>query len=196
MGIFDLAGDLFSGDIASLGLDLLGTSAINPYAEMTSTPSAYTTSFLPTYSFPSAAPPAPAYPVAASVPLAARAVMAGLPRWSAMFPQLWQAIQTRLPMLSSSRAVAFLISALRKYGPGVITGFIGAAALNELLGFMATHKRRRMNVANTRALRRSMRRLKGFHRLAGRVEQQLARSGSRRRRSTRCGTCRKSPCVC
>lgn len=141
-------------------------------------------------------PTAPMPAAAGSVPMVARAIAAGIPRWAAMLPNLWQAIQTKLPMLGSSRAITFLLSTLRRYGPTVLAGFIGSAALNELLSYTATHKRRRMNVANTKALRRSMRRLKGFHRLSNRVEQQLSRSAGRRRSRTRCGTCRKSPCVC
>jgi len=141
-------------------------------------------------------PTAPMMTSAGSVPMVARAIAAGIPRWAATLPNLWQAIQTKLPMLGSSREITFLLSTLRRYGPTVLAGFIGSAALNELLSYTATHKRRRMNVANTKALRRSMRRLKGFHRLAGRVELQLSRSAGRRRSGRRCATCRKSPCAC
>lgn len=76
---------------------------------------------------------------------------------------------------------------------------IGVDELATLITAQARKKRRRMNVANTRALRRSLRRLKGFETLSHRVSAQLgraARSGRGHRRGGRCGTCRKSPCAC
>jgi len=67
--------------------------------------------------------------------------------------------------------------------------------------FIAHHvkKHRRMNPANARALRRSMRRLRSFDRLAARVSARIGRGGSRgRRRAARalCRTCRRDPCAC
>lgn len=61
----------------------------------------------------------------------------------------------------------------------------------------ARPKRRRMRVTNVRALRRSMRRLKGFSRLARRVEGQLKLGrGRSRSRSGACRVCRSNPCSC
>lgn len=56
-------------------------------------------------------------------------------------------------------------------------------------------KRRRMNVSNSKALRRSLRRVEGFHRLCVRVDTVR---GSARRRSRRrsCVKCHRSPCIC
>jgi hypothetical protein len=138
--------------------------------------------------------PAQPYPVA-QVPMVQRAVTAGLPRWSAMVPSLWQFVRTKFPMMSPSTAVTGLMSLLSKYGPTALSSFIGAAVVSELLGYKVTKKRRRMNVANTRALRRSLRRLKGFNRLSHRVSAQLGRGGMRRT-ARRCSTCRRSPCCC
>ena len=134
----------------------------------------------------------PAQPVMAMAPM-----VAGVSRWAMSFPNLWQALQLiranyRVPM-----TVDKLWTMVKSNGPQFIVGIIGAAALNELFVYHSTHKRRRMNVANTKALRRSVRRLKGFDRLSHRVSAQLSRvGGSRRRSRTRCGTCRKSPCAC
>jgi len=125
-------------------------------------------------------------------------MVAGVSRWAMSFPNLWQALQMiranyRVPM-----TVDKLWSMVKSNGPQFIVGIIGAAALNELFVYHSTHKRRRMNVANTKALRRSVRRLKGFDRLSHRVSTQLARVGGTRRRSAsrRCGTCKHSPCTC
>lgn len=63
---------------------------------------------------------------------------------------------------------------------------------------------RRMNPANARALTRAARRLKGFAKLEKRIHKALARAcGPMGRRAAsryysrpRCGTCRKTKCVC
>lgn len=62
---------------------------------------------------------------------------------------------------------------------------------------------RRMNPANSKALNRAARRLKGFVKLEKRIHKALARAcgpiGRRAARSyssARCGTCRKTKCVC
>jgi hypothetical protein len=136
-----------------------------------------------------------AYPVMSTMP----AIMRGVAHWSARFPNLWQALQRMRGNYGVSMSVDKLWGMLRSSGPAFLASMIGAAALNELFVYHSTHKRRRMNVANTKALRRSVRRLKGFDRLSHRVSSQLARvGGSRRSRagSRRCGTCRKSPCAC
>jgi hypothetical protein len=124
-------------------------------------------------------------------------VMGGVARWAMSFPSLWQALQ----MLRANYRVPMTVDKLwrlvKSAGPQMVVGLIGAAALNELFVYHSTHKRRRMNVANTKALRRSVRRLKGFDRLSHRVSAQLSRvGGTRRRSSRRCGTCHKSPCSC
>jgi hypothetical protein len=92
---------------------------------------------------------------------------------------------------------------VRRFGPQAVAtiggGLFTVDVLRDLMLYKATHKRRRMNVANTKALRRGLRRLKGFERLSHRVSAQLgraARTGRRGRTSTRCGTCRRSPCTC
>jgi hypothetical protein len=77
----------------------------------------------------------------------------------------------------------------------MVAALIGGAAMSELAVWKSTHKSRRMNPANTRALRRSLRRLKSFDRLASRTQQALGRRRGGARRG-RCGTCRKSPCSC
>jgi hypothetical protein len=74
---------------------------------------------------------------------------------------------------------------------------IGIADLSTLLTANARKKRRRVNPANVKALRRSVRRLQSFDHLANKVRHQLATVGGRsHRRASRCGTCRRSPCRC
>jgi hypothetical protein len=73
-----------------------------------------------------------------------------------------------------------------------------ATAANELVSWYATagKKRRRMRVTNVKALRRSVRRLESFHKLARKVEASLSHSRPRRVSSRRCGSCKKNPCSC
>jgi len=121
-----------------------------------------------------------------------------VPRWAARFPNLWQSLlnfkNQRIPMTLDK-----LYRALKTYGPTTLAGMIGSLAVSELMLKKTSTKSRRMNVANVKSLRRSLRRLKGFEKLSHRVSAQLgraARSGRRTTRSAPCGTCRKSPCRC
>lgn len=190
MGLFDGLSDIFTSADTSLS-QIFGADAgfvsglLNEFSSGGSAlPVSYTQ-------------PVQAMPVMSSVPMVAQAAAAGIARWAVQFPSLWQAIQkyraARIPM-----TVAKLWSMFKKVGPTVLAGYIGAAAVADLVTYKATHKNRRMNVANTRALGRSLRRLKGFERLSHRVTAQLGRAAGRgRRRSVgRCSTCRKSPCSC
>jgi len=133
----------------------------------------------------------------ASVPMVARAAAAGIARWSVSFPSLWQALQ-KYRASGVHMSIAKLWSMFRRVGPTVLATYIGAAAVSDLVTYKATHKVRRMNPANSRALSRSLRRLKSFERLSTRVSAQLSRSASRGRgRSrSRCRTCRSVPCKC
>ena len=178
MGIFDLATDIFTGDWSGLGSDLVG-------GFLGSGSGSATTSLMPTYGFDTEPPQT--VPVANRLPaqvpnLPQRARAAGLPMWSARFPNLWQYLQTH--MLSSG-AVGSLLSALTKWGPAAMSTIVGAAVVADLINFKVSRKRRRMNPANTRALRRSLRRLKSFDRLAHRVSSQLHRGGRRGTSRTR-----------
>ena len=78
---------------------------------------------------------------------------------------------------------------------------LSAVEAEHLLTWYTTKgkRRRRIRVTNVKALRRSVRRLEGFRKLASRVEATLGRrggGGARRRTVGRCRTCRKSPCSC
>lgn len=186
MGIFDSANDILSGVYADI-FGGAGATAQQPDMGGYSQPSA---ALLPmTYQ-------QPMYQnVMAGAPMIN--AMGGVARWAMSFPSLWQALQGiranyRVPM-----TVDKLWTLVKSAGPQMVVGLIGAAALNELFVYHSTHKRRRMNVANTKALRRSVRRLKGFDRLSHRVSAQLSRVGGRHRSTARrCGKCRKSPCSC
>lgn len=129
-------------------------------------------SYMPTYG---GAPVGFGGPVAQPVAMGAVPMVAGVARWAMKFPSLWQALQKfraqRINMTPDK-----LYMALRRFGPATLSAMVGAAAVSDLITYKATHKSRRMNVANTKALRRGLRRLKGFDRLSGRVSQQLSRS--------------------
>ncbi len=138
-----------------------------------------------------------AQPVMASVPAVGGAVMVGARSLMARFPSLWAAITALTQQFGKKFTPEMLWRMAKQNGPTMVVGLIGAAAMNELMVWKTTHKSRRMNPANTRALRRSLRRLKSFDRLSSRVSAQLSRTGHRRgRRTTRCGTCRRNPCSC
>jgi hypothetical protein len=72
---------------------------------------------------------------------------------------------------------------------------IGVGELATLITANSARKRRRMNPANSKALRRAARRIKSFHRLCTHTDVLKGR-GRRSASVARCGTCRKSPCRC
>lgn len=188
MGLFDDISSVFSGAVSSV----LGSSGSYLGGSDFGGPSS--SSFLPvTYQ--------PEYPVMSqpvqALPMAAGALAVGS-KLAQRFPALWAALSALSQRFGTLISADRLWSMFKQFGPGIAV-MIGADALNELMVWRATHKRRRMNVANTKALRRSVRRLKGFDRLSHRVSSQLSRVAHRRggsRARGRCLTCRKSPCSC
>lgn len=70
---------------------------------------------------------------------------------------------------------------------------ITVAELATLITSSSARRRRRMNPANSKALRRAARRIKSFHKLCTHTDVLRGRGRSR---SARCGSCRKSPCRC
>lgn len=94
-----------------------------------------------------------------------------------------------------TKAVAFV----RRFGPQAavtfFAGFAGTELANRAVLEAAFIKRRRMNPGNTKALRRSIRRVQSFHRLCKRAD---VIAGPRRRRSPAraCNVCRVNPCRC
>ena len=194
MGLFDAVDSLFStavGDVSNLftGSNLGGGSYVGG---LDTGVSPLPVSFMPSYSIPTASePPMVAQPVS-SVPMSAN-----IPRWAFAMPNLWQALQ-KLGVAYGKGILQKLYSLMRKFGPNFLVSMLGAAAVGELIGYSLKHKKRRMNVANVRALRRGLRRLKGFERLSHRVSAQLSRTAHRGRsiRRGRCTTCRSSPCRC
>jgi len=153
--------------------------------------------YMPQYSFPEYNEPQ--YPQA--IPVQAPAVVAATSVALRAFPALALAI-TKFRMMKIPMTVERLWSMVKRFGPVAVTtvggGIITAQVVSDLLAYKATHKSRRMNVTNVRALRRGLRRLKGFDRLASRVSMQLHKGGRARSRRTsrRCATCKQSPCCC
>lgn len=138
-------------------------------------------------------PEYPSYPMPQPVGAMMPMVRGGM--LATRFPALWAAVVTLSERFGTRISVDRIWQMFKTFGPGMVA-LIGGQAFSELMVYHSTHKRRRMNVANTKALRRSVRRLKGFDRLSHRVSGQLARAGGKRRTARRCGTCRKSPCTC
>lgn len=194
MGIFDSVDNLFSTAISDVsGLFSPNSGGGSYMGGLDLGVQSFPVNYMPQYSI-SSAPPME-QPGAVAMPVS-----------RSLVPKVPQAIVTRFPALAKwlfdhglgGGAIRQLLSMLRKWGPTALMGIMGLQAVSELVTYTATKKRRRMNVANTKALRRGLRRLKGFERLSHRVSAQLgraARSGRGRTRG-RCVSCRKSPCVC
>ena len=185
MGLFDDISSVFTNAVT----DVLGGSTYQSNVGGFTQPSSFGGGLPVVYQ-----PEVPATPVMASVPM----VAAGARALMARFPNLWAALTALSQRFGTRITVDRLWSMFKQFGPG-IGALIGVEALQELMVYHSTHKRRRMNVANTKALRRSLRRLKGFDRLSHRVSRQLHRGGSRRTSRSvvqYCSTCRKNPCRC
>lgn len=74
---------------------------------------------------------------------------------------------------------------------------ITVAELASLITASSARKRRRMNPANSKALRRAARRIKSFHKLCTHTDVLRGRGRGRAVASrSSCGTCKKSPCRC
>jgi hypothetical protein len=138
--------------------------------------------------FPQPMSSVPALPMNAATPVAAKSP--GLPAiagstgvavsrgFFSRFPNLavgLQQLRNRGIKVNRSR----LYTILRRFGPEVLVtgGLLTAAAVNELM--VAGAGRRRMNVGNVKALKRSMRRMEGFHKLCVRADALRSR-GKRR----------------
>lgn len=102
--------------------------------------------------------------------------------------------------LGKTLSVASATALLRKLAkfftsPEAIATYLGVTVgeLYQLYAYSSARKRRRMNPANSHALRRAARRIKSFHRLCQHTDLLKSRG---RRGARSCGTCRKSPCRC
>lgn len=184
MGLFDdvfstfdnAVSNIFGGNSSTSGSYLGGSNEPNSFLPV-SYPAFQTQQFQNPVTY--------AQPVMASMPaIAAGGAMAV--RSLARFPALFVAVSSLAQQYGKRFTPEMLWRMLKNNGPALVGGLIGSAALNELAIWKSTHKSRRMNVANTRALRRSLRRLKGFDRLSHRVSAQLHRGS--RRRSTSSGS--------
>ena len=152
----------------------------------------------PSYSMQSfAAPPAQYQNTMAMVPQVGGAVVSqGV---KLILFQIAQTLGLRgIPTLS--RAMTMIRSMSKYLAPAATAAALGIAMsdLATLIASSNRRKRRHTNPANVKALRRSMRRLGSFQKLASRVNKQLSHVGTHRRAVSRgrCNTCRKSPCSC
>lgn len=177
MGLFDLfelGSDLLSGDYAgAMGdvRDVFGGGPVLP------APSGYFPQSVSFGAYGQQEYPGPSYPV---VPVRSTALATIPPRMLSRYPALSKWLFEK--NLSWYNGVNELSRMLRKWGPTALTGLLGIQVVSELVTHSGTRKRRRMNPANSRALRRSLRRLKSFDRLSSRVKAQLATSCHRPRR--------------
>jgi hypothetical protein len=114
------------------------------------------------------------------LPAAAGAVRTIGRGFFAKYPNLATAIQGYRNM-GKNVTRAKLWSLVKRFGPELVIsgGILTAAAVSELM--VAGPGRRRMNPANVKALRRSLRRMESFHKLCARVDRlRPHRRGSRK----------------
>lgn len=162
--------------------------------------------------------PQPAARPVASVPAVISPTMIANRPMGAMIPrtgltqEVWNAgtkLLTRLGIgygASSSgftsilrRSLSAIGSLARRTPVGTMVSVLAGLGLTvyeaNLLTVWHSQRRRgrRMNPANSKALRRSIRRIKSFHKLCAATDILKSRG---RRSVGRCGTCRKSPCRC
>jgi hypothetical protein len=206
MGLFDAITSLFdpsAGSDAGVGIFSAGLGELGPLVSELGTP--MQPNYVPTYDFGAQSPPpAMGYPMVANTPVMSSVPMigGGSAAMRAVGPILFAIARTLglkgIP--SVSRAMEIVRRMAKYLSPAATAAAIGIslADLGMLMAVSNRRKRRRMNPANTKALRRSLRRLGGFEKLAHRVSAQLGRTASKgRRRSVgRCRTCRKNPCSC
>ena len=148
-------------------------------------------------------PPAPVYsppaqPVMGTFPAGA----AAMTRLAAITAPILAKIAVKLGLRarpSLTRAMDLIRkSAKILTSPEAVAAALGIsiAELAQLITASNARKRRRMNPANSKALRRAARRIKSFHKLCTHTD--VLRGRGRRSASPRvsCGTCKKSPCRC
>lgn len=104
-------------------------------------------------------------------------------------------------MSTAKRALSSIAAFARRTPAGTIVSVLIGLGLTAYEANLLTawhaqrRKSRRMNPANSKALRRAARRIKSFHRLC--VHTDVLKSRSRRSYGgSRCGTCKRSPCRC
>ena len=106
-------------------------------------------------------------------------------------------------MSAAKRALGAIAAFARRTPAGTIVSVLIGLGLTAYEANLLTawysqkKKRRRMNPANSKALRRAARRIRSFHRLCQHTDV-IKTHRSRRVISygRRCGTCRKNPCAC
>lgn len=97
------------------------------------------------------------------------------------------------------RSIGSIASLARRTPSGTIVSILIGLGLTVLEANLLTawhsqrRRGRRMNPANSKALRRAARRIRGFHKLCQHVDLLKTRGRSR---VGRCGSCKKSPCRC
>jgi len=100
------------------------------------------------------------------------------------------------------RALGSIASLARRVPSGTMVSILAGLGLSAMEAYMLAawysqkKKVRRMNPANSRALRRAARRIKGFHKLCQHTDLIKTHRRSAPSFGRKCGTCRKSPCGC
>jgi len=195
-GLANVVGGFSSGNYLNAlqgGLQIAGSSFTSPAASFGPMPM-----YSPIYSPPPVIQQMPqAQPVMSVFPAGAAAVT----RLAAITAPILAKIAVKLGMRarpSLTRAMDLIRkSAKILTSPEAVAAALGIsiAELAQLITASNARKRRRMNPANSKALRRAARRIKSFHRLCTHTDVLKGR-GRSRSRAVACGSCKKSPCRC
>jgi len=184
----------FLGQLGSAGLNIAG-AALTPQQQ-------------PQYiSGPVYQPPVPFYQTAAPV-MQAQPVMSAAPAFAVAagaIARVTAPILSKIAVKLGLRARPSLTRAMEMVrkaakiltSPEAVATALGitVAELATLITTSSARKRRRMNPANSKALRRAARRIKSFHKLCTHTDVLRSR-GRRTSGRVSCGTCKKSPCRC
>lgn len=209
MGLFDAVAGLFD-PTSGLGLDTLSTASdiLGSTLDVGQLPSSVNYVSYPTYSAPAymggyETPPGGAPPLgqAGAAPMLVSQSNQSVMLQALGIPQILFQIAQHLGLnrMPSLRTVMKWIGRMSKFlSPALVATALGIeiAQLANLITASSKKKRRRMNVANIKALRRGVRRLEGFDRMACKVQAALGARASRRSARRRCHRCKKSPCTC
>jgi len=144
--------------------------------------------------------PAPSYPQAQPVMSTFPVGAAVMTRMAAITAPILAKIAVKLGLRarpSLNRAMDLIRKGAKLLqSPEAVAAALGVtvAELATLITTSNARKRRRMNPANSKALRRAARRIKSFHKLCTHTD--VLKNRGRRSIGRSCGTCKKSPCRC
>lgn len=156
----------------------------------------------PSYGAPTTQPQAQAYPVAAQLPVARQPSLTRdiFNIGAKVLQKIGLGVPANAGQFSNvlKRSMSALSAIARRSPTGTILTVLGSLGLSAMEAaqlatwYQQKKRRRRMNPANHRALKRSIRRIHSFHKLCSSAD--ILKSRGHRRSGSSCGTCKKKSC--